>query len=188
MLHKESLPARVFRFLLGRSAHPTPSRRSASSAPVHPSTAPATPPPRPAPQPGTEAFWLALTSCYLLESARSLLESGLRQALRTRAYWGQTGARWPDERPNEPPEWRRFGIYGEQLVPKPWLEMQRLLVKELKRTVHTLEASGLSRQERSWRLLLHGARLGQLYADLARRSDARAASEALRQALAALLA
>jgi hypothetical protein len=138
--------------------------------------------------PGTPAFWLALAACYLPESVRSLLEDGLRQTLRTRASWGQTGKRWPDERPSEPPEWRRFGIYGEQLVPKPWLDIQRLLIKELKWTVHTLEAPGLSRQERSWRLLLHGARLGQLYTDLARRSDARAALEALRQALAVLLA
>jgi hypothetical protein len=144
--------------------------------------------PVPLPLPGTEDFWLALAACYLPELVRPLLEDGLRQIVRARACWGQTGTLWPDERPNEPPEWRRFGIYGEQLAPKPWLEMQRLLVKEVKRMVHTLEASDLSRQERSWRLLLHGARLGQLYADLARRSDARAASEALRQALAALLA
>ncbi len=187
MLHKYSLPARWFRFFAGRSQHNT------HSAPPPASASPAaagraSQPRRPVPLPGTEDFWLALAACYLPESVRPLLEDGLRQSVRARACWGQTGTPWPDERPNEPPEWRRFGIYGEQLVPKPWLEMQRLLIKELKRTVHTLEASGLSRLERSWRLLLHGARLGQLYADLARRSDARAALEALRQTLAALLA
>src|SRR5579883_3585942 len=138
MLHKYSLPARWFRFFAGRSQHNT------HSAPPPASASPAaagraSQPRRPVPLPGTEDFWLALAACYLPESVRPLLEDGLRQSVRARACWGQTGTPWPDERPNEPPEWRRFGIYGEQLVPKPWLEMQRLLIKELKRTVHRSE-------------------------------------------------
>lgn len=177
MLRTWSLPARWFHFLAGRSGP------AASAAPAS-----AHRPRRPCLLPGTEDFWLALTSCHLPESVWSLLEEGLRLAARTRAYRGQTGKLWPDERPGEVIEWRRFGVHGEELVPRATSDVAGGISTELKRTVHTLEAPGLSRQERQRRLVLHGARLGQMYDELARRAGPRAPLDEIRRALAALLA
>ena len=137
--------------------------------------------------PGSAAYWLAMTSFLLPESARSTLEDGLRLAVRTRAYWGQTGLLWPDENPNDVPEFVRFGVHAEQLVPQISARLRQLVIRELKRTVHTLEAPDLSRTERGRRLGMHSARLEQLYREQARRGWQRAPLKELRQALAALL-
>jgi hypothetical protein len=119
------------------------------------------------------------------------VEDGLRLAVRYRAYWSLTGKAWPDESPIElpgdAPERQRFGTHGEQLVLQPTHALPRLMVAELKQAVHTLEAPMLARTERQRRMLMHGARLGQVYDEMARRERRQAPIQTVRQALEALL-
>jgi hypothetical protein len=81
----------------------------------------------------------------------------------------------------------RFGRVGELLRPQPAAEDRRLLREEVKEMLRTLEAD-LSRPARNWRLAMHCARVGQLYAELERRRRELAPLEELHQALAALRA
>ncbi len=188
MLYHRFIPDTWRRFFTGRSGAKTSTTPDAPAPHASTASSGAQPSWRPAPVPGTEDFWLAVAASRLPESAQPVLEEGLWLAVRYRAYWSLTGKAWPDERPDEQPEWRRFGLYGEQLVPRTTQDIQGLLGKELKRAAHTLEDWRLSRSERQRRMLMHGARLEQLYRDLARRFGARVPLEELRQALDALLA
>ncbi|GEM_PF-1443441 len=190
MLHHWFIPATWSRFF-GRRARPD--NAPPSSARAAPSSASAGPKsqPRPAPIPGSQDYWLALAACRLPPAIGREVEDGLRLAVRYRAYWSLTGKAWPDESPIElpgdAPERQRFGTHGEQLVPQPTPVLAKLLVAELKQAVHTLEAFWLSRTERQWCMLMHGARLGQLYDELALCERQRAPIQTVRQALEALL-
>lgn len=135
--------------------------------------------------PAGEDWRLALLGAHLPEAAQLDLMDGLRGILRARRRWPQARRLASFQTPEERVERARFGRCGEQLRSQPSGEVQRLLCEETKEMVRTLEAD-LSRTMRNWRLAMHCARIGQLYAELARQERRLSPLEKLHRALAAL--
>ncbi len=94
---------------------------------------------------------------------RSAVIFNLRQTFEWRAQYCQ-----PLAAPKTAPAFTRFGLLGEQLVPKGGLTVRRALRAELRESVRLLEGEQ-PRLERNWRLAMHRVRLGQLCAELAQR-------------------
>jgi hypothetical protein len=134
--------------------------------------------------PSSQEWRLVLLAAHLPEAAQIELIDGLRRALSYRQHVPGAREAWAFQTPEAQVERSRFGRLGEQLCPQPSPEVRRLLRAEVKEMVRTLEAD-LSRPARNWRLAMHCARVGQLYAELARRREL-APLEELHQALAAL--
>ncbi len=137
--------------------------------------------------PSSQEWRLVLLAAHLPEAAQIELIDGLRRALRVRQLDPQARQEWSFQTPEAQVERARFGRAGEHLRPLPSSELRRLLRDEVKEMVRTLEAD-LSRTMRNWRLAMHCARVGQLYAELARRRRELAPLEELHQALGALRA
>jgi hypothetical protein len=94
---------------------------------------------------------------------RAAVIFNLRQTFDWRAQYGK-----PLAAPKTAPAYTRFGLLGEQLVPKGGLTVRRALRAELRESVRTLEGEQ-PRLERNWLLAMHSARLGQLCAELEQR-------------------
>ena len=87
----------------------------------------------------------------------------LRQTLGWRAQYCQ-----PLDAPKTSPEYRRFGLLGEELVPQDTRAVCETLRAEVRETIRTVEG----RQpilERNHRLAMHSIRLSQLCAELEQR-------------------
>ena len=107
-----------------------------------------------------EAAWL---TCQLSSSIQEQAKEALRLTLDWRAQYCK-----PLDAPKTPHDYTRFGLVGEQLVPKGGITVRKLTRAELREMLRALEASQ-SRTERNWLLALHSIRLGQLCAELAHR-------------------
>ncbi|HEY7356980.1 MAG TPA: hypothetical protein VH590_10960 [Ktedonobacterales bacterium] len=135
--------------------------------------------------PASEEWRLVVLAAHLPEAARLELIDGLRAALRLRRHVPEARQRVSFQMSAAETERTRFGCCGEQLCPQPSPAVRRLLREEVQAMLRTLEAD-LSRPVRNWRLAMHCARLGQLYAELARRRRELVPLEELHQALSAL--
>jgi hypothetical protein len=95
------------------------------------------------------------------------IQKHAQEALRLTLGWRAQYCK-PLDAPETPHNYTRFGVLGEQLVPKGAITVRKMLRAELRELVRALEASQ-SRTERNWLLAMHSARLGQLCAELAQR-------------------
>jgi hypothetical protein len=90
-------------------------------------------------------------------------QAALRQTFDWRAKYCQ-----PLDAPETPPDYTRFGLVGEQLVPKGAITVRKTMRAELREVVRTVEGNQ-SRTERNRLLAMHSIRLGQLCAELEHR-------------------
>ena len=154
-----------------------PTRRQAArdggaTSPLIPPAAGAAPPARPGapveqrptpPEPPRRAQELVWLTWQMPERLREAVIVNLRQTLHWRAqYCG------PLDAPEPPPEYTRFGLLGEQLVPIGALTVRKRLRAELRETIRTMETTQ-PRLKRNRLVAMHSARLGQLCAELEQR-------------------
>jgi hypothetical protein len=95
------------------------------------------------------------------------IQEQAKEALRLTLDWRAKYCK-PLDAPEEPPDYTRFGLKGEQLVPKGGITMRKMTRAELRETIRTVEGSQ-SRTERNRLLAMHSIRLGQLCAELEQR-------------------
>jgi hypothetical protein len=136
--------------------------------------------------PASEAWRLVVLAAHLPQAAQIELIDGLARALRARRLVPEARPAWSFQ-PEALVQRARFGLVGEALRPQPSQAIRGLLREETREMLRTLEAD-LSRPERNWRLAMHCARVGQLYAELARKQRRLVPLEELHQALEALRA
>jgi hypothetical protein len=134
----------------GGAAPPVPPRPPVDHRPQPPE-----PPRRP-----LEYAWL---TWQMPAHLRSAVIFNLRQTFDWRAQYCK-----PLDAPKTAPEYTRFGLVGEQLVPKGGLTVRKALRAELRESVRVLEGEQ-PRLERNWLLAMHSTRLGQLCAELEQR-------------------
>ena len=153
---------------------PPPIRRfsggSRAGSPVHAGGAAPPIPPRPPvdqrplpPEPPRRPLEYAWLTWQMPAAWRAAVIFNLRQTAEGRAQYGK-----PLSPPETAPEYTRFGLLGEQLVPKGGVTVRKALRAELRESVRMLEGEQ-PRLERNWRLAMHSTRLGQLCADLEQR-------------------
>ena len=135
--------------------------------------------------PSSEEWRLVLLAAHLPEAAQIELIEGLSGVLRARRVVPQSRQFWSFQTPEELVARTRFSRAGEQLRSQSSPDIRGLLREEVKEMVRTLEAD-LSRTARNWRLAMHCARIGQLYAELARTERKLVPLEEVHQALRAL--
>jgi len=131
------------------------------------------------PTPSHPWAWRVLFS-RLPEDQHDRLAADLERVLRQRQEQ-------PPAEPAEAVSRERFGLCGEELTRLSTPELRRQLRREWRATLHTLEepAGQLSRTTRNWWLVMHCARLGQLYRELAQPWRGLWPGEEMRHALAA---
>ncbi len=156
-------PARkpVRRFSGGYTAG-SPVTEAGGAAPPLPPRPPVDhrPPPPEPPRRPLEYAWL---TWQMPAHLRAAVIFNLRQTFEWRAQYCK-----PLDAPKTAPEYKRFGLLGEQLVPKGGVTVRQALRAELRESVRLLEGEQ-PRLERNWRLAMHSVRLGQLCAELAQR-------------------
>ena len=146
----------------GATRAPLPSLPRAAGAPPRQPTLPVDQRPLPSESPRRkqELAWL---TWQMPAPRQEAVRLNLRQTLDWRAQYCQ-----PLDEPKTPPEYTRFGLLGEQLVPKGALTVRNMLREELRESIRTLEATQ-PWLVRNRRLAMHSVRLGQLCADLEQR-------------------
>ena len=117
------------------------------------------PPPEPPRRP-LEYAWL---TWQLPAHVRADVIFNMRQTLDWRAQHCK-----PLDPPETSPEYTRFGLKGERLIPQGWLTVRKRLRAELRESVRMVEGSQ-PRLERNWMLAMHSVRLSQLCAELEQR-------------------
>jgi hypothetical protein len=158
------------------AAHQRPIRRLyggyTAGSPVFPEAGGAAPPvpPKPPvdrrplpPEPPRRPLELAWLTWQLPAAIRADVIFNLRQTLDWRAQHCK-----PLDPPETQPEYTRFGLVGEQLVPQGGLTVRKKLRAEVRQMLLTVEGEQ-PRLERNWMLAMHSIRLGQLCAELEQR-------------------
>ncbi len=152
----------VRRFSGGYTAGSPVDTETGGAAPPLPPSPPVDhrPPPPEPPRRSLEYAWL---TGQMPAHLRSAVIFNLRQTFDWRAQYCK-----PLDAPKTAPGYTRFGLLGEQLVPKGGVTVRRALRAELRESVRLLEGEQ-PRLERNWRLAMHSVRLGQLCAELEQR-------------------
>ena len=149
-----------------------PAARDGGTRAPHPAAGAGAPPRQPTPpidrrplppEPPRRKQELAWLTWQMPEPLREAVSLNLRQTLDWRAQYCQ-----PLDEPKTPAEYTRFGLLGEQLVPKGAVTVCKTLREDLRETIRTLEATQ-PWLVRNRLLAMHSVRLGQLCAELEQR-------------------